>query len=233
VTASEDIDFERLSTHLKALAHPARLELLWRLRIPAPAAEVVIKPRRKDADLQPERAMSRQAIMEHIEVLESVGVVNRLPSEEKEAGRFVTSAQHVFVLIEEMRRLAAIEPSLRVDVDATMAQESGTATAWAPGPKLVLVSGPWEGRAFPLSGKGPWTLGRSRDRTVPITYDPFASAEHARIEKNGATFALASEAGARNPARVNFEPLTAGKPRALAPGDIIGVGRSLLAFQPA
>lgn len=66
---AEEIDFERLTAYLKALAHPARLELLWRLRIPAAASDVTIRPRRRDEGLSQERPMSRQSIMEHIEQL--------------------------------------------------------------------------------------------------------------------------------------------------------------------
>ena len=228
----DEVDFERLSQYLKALAHPARLEILWRLRIPSSPGDVVVRPRRRDAGLPAERPMSRQAIMEHIETLEAVGVVNRAPSGDA-GGRWVTSAQHVFALIEDLRRLTAIESTAKVDVDATFADGAAPPALWTAGPKLVLAGGPWEGRAFPLAGEGPWTVGRSKTRDVALTYDPFASAEHARFARTGGTFSVASEPGARNPVRVNFQPLPADKTRALAPGDVVGVGRSLLVFQPA
>lgn len=223
----EPIDYERLSTYLKALAHPARLEILSRLRVPSGAADLAIRPRRKDADLSAERPMSRQAILEHIEVLEGVGVVGRLP--EAEGARFVTSAQHVFALLEELRRLTTIEPAARVDVDATMAGGEAKAASWHQGPKLVLASGPWEGRVFPLEGAGPWSMGRSRTRDVALTYDPFASAENATLTRDGARFTVAPEPGARSPVRVNFRAITG--TQALQPGDLVGVGRSVLVFQ--
>lgn len=220
-----EIDFERLSTYLKALAHPARLEILWRLRIPATPGDIVVKPRRRDEGLQQERAMSRQSIMEHIEHLETIGVVNRVPEE----GGYVTSAQHLFAIVEDMRALSAIETSMRVDVDSTMQQAGPQATAWPAGSKLVLVAGPWQGRAFPLSGDGPWTLGRSSTQSVALTYDPFASGENARLVKEGASVMVDAVHGARNPPHINFSPVTG--PRVLRPGDILGIGRSLLVYQ--
>lgn len=240
---TEPIDYERLSTYLKALAHPARLEILYRLRVPSAAADIVVKPRRKDADLSAERAMSRQSILEHIEVLEGVGVVGRLP--EAEGSQWVTSAQHVFALLEDLRKLTTIEPAARVDVDATMAGAQAKGAAWAPqrseawtddirrtpGPKLVLATGPWEGRAFELKGAGPWTLGRSRSRDVALTYDPFASAENASLAKEGTRFTLTPDASARNPVRVNFRAITGSQ--TLQPGDLVGIGRSMLVFQSA
>jgi len=221
---AEDIDFEKLTHYLKALAHPARLELLWRLRIPSAPSEIVVRPRRRDEGLSPERPMSRQSIMEHVEQLEEVGVVNRV-----DEGRYVTSAQHVFAIVEDLRILSAIETSMRVDVDATMAQPGAAAAAWSAGPKLVCVGGPWEGRAFPLAGAGPWSIGRASAQSVALTYDPYASAESARVVREGAQWRVEPVAGARNPPRVNFAPVD--KPRALRSGDVVGVGRSLLVFQ--
>lgn len=221
---AEEIDFEKLTTYLKALAHPARLELLWRLRIPAAPGEVTIRPRRRDEGLSQERPMSRQSIMEHVEQLEEVGVVNRV-----EDGQFVTSAQHVFAIVEDLRKLSAIETAMRVDVDSTMQQAGPVAASWPAGAKLVCVGGPWEGRAFPLAGAGPWSIGRASTQQVALTYDPYASHESARIVREADRWMLEPVAGARNPPRVNFSPVE--KPRALHGGDIVGVGRSLLVFQ--
>lgn len=221
---AEDIDFDKLTTYLKALAHPARLELLWRLRIPAAPGDVTIRPRRRDEGLSQERPMSRQSVMEHVEQLEEVGVVNRV-----ENGTFVTSAQHLFAIVEDLRKLSAIETSLRVDVDSTLQQAGPVAASWPAGAKLVVVGGPWEGRAFPLAGAGPWTIGRAASQSVGLTYDPYASHESARVSKDAAAWRLEPVAGARNPPRVNFAPVD--KPRALRSGDIVGVGRSLLVFQ--
>jgi DNA-binding transcriptional ArsR family regulator len=226
-----NLDFERLSTYLKALSNPNRLELLWLLRIPTSIADLHLTPKRKEEGLSATRPMSRQAVAEHIEGLEAVGVIERLPETEGKAGLHVVHQARLFALLEEMRTLTAIRPSVRVDVNATMDSQAATAPDWVAGPKLVLVSGPWEGRVFALAGSGPWTLGRAGDAHVALTYDPYASSEQARITRSGAVFALEPALSGRNPARVNFAPLVAGKTRALRSGDVVGVGRSLLVFQ--
>jgi DNA-binding transcriptional ArsR family regulator len=225
----EEIDFDLLAAHLKALAHPGRLELLWRLRFPANPAEVEVRPRRKD-QLAPERAMSRQTVLEHLAKLEEAGVVQRVANPEGGADRWVTNVPQLFSLVEEIRKLSAIPSAPTLDAEETLARADDRSTPWLPGPKLVLMSGPWEGRLFPLQGPGPWAIGRSRSKAVALTYDPFVSAEHAALERQGARFHLAARPDTRNPARVNFAPVRADAPRALAHGDIIGVGRSLLVF---
>lgn len=230
-TSREDIDFERLSAYLKALAHPNRLELLWLLRIPLAVSDIHLKPRRKDDALSAERAISRQAVLQHLESLEEVGVVDRLPDEEGKAHRRVVNQARLFAVVEDMRALTAIRPSVRVDVDATMARPEDAQRPWPAGPKLVLVGGPWQGHVFPLEGAGPWTLGRSRGRHVSLSYDPFVSAEHALLVAEGERRAVEQLPGARNPCQVNFAPLRKGERRALRPGDILGAGRSLLVYQ--
>ncbi|MEA3201445.1 MAG: Inner rane component of cytoplasmic domain [Thermoplasmata archaeon] len=228
--AEPDVDLERLSAHLRALSHPARLELLFQLRTPRAPADVDVRPRRRDADLSAERTMSRQAISLHLDVLEESGFVNRLDGEG--ASKFVVSAQRLFAVVEDLRGLTAIEPTMRVDVDATEA-EGGAAVSpeWPRSPRLVLLGGPWEGRAFGLDGPGPWSVGRSRQNDITLEYDPFASSRSAGIAREGAAFVLSSEPQARNPARVNFTPVGRGTSVPLRPGDIVGVGRSHLVFQ--
>jgi DNA-binding transcriptional ArsR family regulator len=230
----ENLDVERLSTYLKALANPARLELLWLLRIPTASSDIVLTPRRRDESLSPSRPMSRQAVEEHLQGLEELGVVERMEDAEGKSTQRVLNQARLFALLEELRALTAIRPSVRVDVDATLASgaEAG-APDWVPGPKLVLASGPLEGRAFPLAGEGPWGIGRSRGQVVALSYDPYASAEHARIVAHGKGHALEAFAEARNACRVNFAPLAPGGRRVLRAGDIVGVGRSLLVYQDA
>ncbi|MEA3199521.1 MAG: Inner rane component of cytoplasmic domain [Thermoplasmata archaeon] len=227
---AEGVDVDRLSGQLKALAHPARLDLLRLLRRPSAPLDVVVRPRRADPNLQAERAMSRQGVDEHLRPLLRAGVVTRVEGEGPP--RYVTSAQRLFALVEDLRSLTALEPEMRVDVNATLAARPAEAPLWPAAPRLVLLGGPWEGRAFPLAGPGPWSVGRSRERDVALTYDPFASAEQARVERDAeGGFRLVSEPAARNPARLNFAPLPPGEARGLRAGDIIGAGRSHLIAQ--
>lgn len=227
----ESLDTDRLSTYLKALSNPRRLDLLRLLRVPRASADIVLSPKRRDDGLSPTRPMSRQSIEEHLASLEEVGVVDRLPDEPGRANHRVLNQARLFAVLEELRELTALRPSVRVDVDATMAAHDAPALSWPSGPKLVLVSGPWEGRTFPLAGEGPWRLGRVEGSDVALSYDPYVSSRHARLVRHEGGFALEAEAEARNPARVNFQPLRPGQPRALRSGDVLGVGRSLLVLQ--
>lgn len=227
----EDVDVERLSVYLKALAHPNRLELLRMLRVPMAAGEVHLRPRRRDDALSQERAISRQAVLQHLESLEEVGVVDRLPEEPGVGQRRVVNQARLFALIEDLRALTMLRPAVRVDVDATLARMDEPHAAWPPGPKLVLVAGPWEGHVFPLQPPGPWTVGRSRSQRVSLAYDPYVSAEHARLVAEGGGAALEQLPGARNPCLVNYAPLAKGARRRLRSGDVVGVGRSVLVYQ--
>lgn len=227
----ETIDFERLSLYLKSLANPNRLELLWLLRIPTSAGDIHLTPKRKDEGLSPARAISRQSVLEHLDSLEEVGVVERVPDEEGKAQLRVVNQARLFAVIEEMRALTAIRPSVRVDVDATLASAQQPRPEWPKGPKLVLTSGPWEGRAFPLADAGPWGIGRSRSQAVALSYDPYVSSEHARVSSENGRHVLEESPDARNACRVNFVALQKGERRVLAPGDVVGVGRSLLVYQ--
>lgn len=227
----DDIDFERISAYLKALAHPNRLELLWLLRIPTAAADVHLKPRRRDEALSAERTISRQAVLQHLDSLEEVGVVDRLPDDGSKAQRRVINQARLFALIEDLRALTALRPTVRVDVDATLARPGDAPHVWPQGPKLVLAGGPWQGHVFPLQGPGPWTVGRSRAQDVSLSYDPYVSAEHARLTRDDKGVRVEPRPDARNPCQVNFAPLPRAEPRLLRPGDVLGVGRSVLVYQ--
>jgi DNA-binding transcriptional ArsR family regulator len=223
-----DIDFDLLSTYLKALAHPRRLELLWHLRAPSAASAIALRPARKD-DLSPDRAMSRQTVEAHLDRLQEAGVVRRVPDADGGADKWVTDVPHVFALMEEFRKLTAIPPAGPVLLEETMTRKDLGAVVWSKGPKLVLMSGPWEGRLFPLQGAGPWRLGRSRSNDVPLTYDPYVSAEHATLRHEGGAWRVAPE-GEKRGLRVNFAPLAPGTSRPVAHGDIVELGRTLLVF---
>lgn len=228
--APEGLDFDFLATYLKALAHPGRLEILWRLRHPTRAADVEVRPRRRD-DLQPDRPMTRQTVEEHLEKLLAAGVVTRLPEAGGGADRWVTNVPQIFAVVEELRLLTAIPPAPRLELDETVTTEQMTSGSWTPGPKLALVTGPWLGRAFRLDGPGPWTIGRSRSRDVALSYDPFVSVDHARVERGDDAFAIRATVEPRNPASVNFLALGPGERRALQHGDVLMIGRSVLVFR--
>lgn len=101
------------------------------------------------------------------------------------------------------------------------------------GPRLVLVHGVYEGRAYPLTGQtadgGGWLLGRAKDVAVSLDYDPFVSHETARVTREGDRFEI-TDLGSKNGTWVNWRSLEEGESAERECGDVVGVGRSLLAF---
>lgn len=227
-----EVAYERLGQYLKALGNPLRLELLYKLRLPKRASEVAVAPRRADARYNPDRTISRQAVLEHLEVLEAIGVVSRQATEGDGADEFVTNHQRLFAIVEEMRKLTQIRPAAAFATQETMDAPDATPAEWPRGPKLVIVSGSWEGRVFPLAGaKEAWTLGRGEGADVRIDYDPYISAENARLRRGEKGFEVQTLPDARNGTTLNFRPLAPGTWTRLDAGDIVGAGRSLLVYR--
>lgn len=226
----DEIAYDRLGGYLKALSNPSRLELLYQLRFPKEASEIDLKPRRADKALNPERSMSRQAVAEHLDVLEAIGVVSRDGDAGNGADRFVLNHQRVFAIVEELRKLTLLRPAKPADPLATLEAPSAGTASWEKGPKLVLVAGAYEGRAYALKERA--LVGRAEGADVRLDYDPFVSSEHAEVTRQGSAWRVASVAGAKNGTFLNFQELRGGDARPIEKGDILGVGRSLLVFRP-
>lgn len=230
------IDHERLGEHFRALSVPTRILLLTKLQLPRTPSEIELPPFRRDAGLRDDRALSRQAVQEHLDRLVEVGLVQaRAARREGQAAReyFVDEAR-LFTLVDEVRRLALLRSPVGTGGDTRKAADTadGEEHAEPPplpaGPSIVLVSGPHEGRAFALAGEGPWTIGRARECSVPLEYDPFVSAHNSEIRRSGARFTLHALPDSRNGTAHNWRMLAPDAPATLAPGDTVGVGRSLL-----
>ncbi len=231
------VDYARLASYLKVLGVPARVELLRKLQIPRSVAEIDVRPSRDHREMSGDRAISRQALEVHLRKLQGMGLVSARAS--KRDGRavteFVVNHARVFVLIEELRRLSLV----RVDrgTSTEVPDEGARSEIREPrmprGPSLVLVGGPLEGMVIALSGAGPWTLGRAKGLEVSLSYDPFVSARNARIARVEGRFVVENIPSSRNGTRVNWAPLKPGERVEIAPGDVIGVGRSLLTFRGA
>ena len=97
------------------------------------------------------------------------------------------------------------------------------------------MHGVYEGKAFALdrasAQDGRWVIGRKRGLAVALDYDPFVSTENAATTHQGGRYAV-TDLGSKNGTSVNWTPLPSGGSRVLKPGEVIGVGRSLLSFLP-
>src|SRR5579864_4069652 len=91
--------------------------------------------------------------------------------------------------------------------------------------RLEAVSGPLEGRTFPLT-EDEVSIGREPCNQISLL-DSLVSRRHCVIRKNGEGF-LIQDLDSRNSTFVNSLPV---KERLLADGDQIRVGKSILVFQ--
>lgn len=229
------LDTAKLSAYLRALSMPNRLDLLRKLQQPHALGDIKLAPSRKDRDRNPARALSRQAVEEHLQKLEDLGLVHARTSERE--GRVVTeyvvNQARLFVVVEELRRLSLLRP---VHLSATAQGHTGPRSRDLPelptGPAFVLAGGPLEGTAFPLVGSGPWFVGREKDASVALPFDPFVSKANAKVWRDGDAFYVEA-LPAKNGTRVNWQPLAQGEVRPLRPADTLGVGRTVLLLRGA
>lgn len=237
VGAVEPPDFDALETYFSALAYSTRLELLHLLRFPHALPEIRLSARQVRAGQNPERLISRQALQEHLDRLIQIGVVTARESESGRPSReFVVNGQRLYQIMDEFWRVGTVFAGNAPTTEGTATLGAVQATPLAPGPKLVLVRGLLEGKAFPLrradlrEGRG-WIAGRKKGLHVALEYDPYVSLENSEIVPTEKGFEIMDLASSRNGTWVNWQPLPDGGRAALKSGDVIGVGRSLLVFR--
>lgn len=231
-------EFQRLADHLRVLANPNRLELLYELRSPRSVDELELTPEQVPEGENPERPISHQAIRKHLSKLTSIDVVatearNR---EGRLVDEYVLNHQRLFAIVEEFRSLGELEPEESVAEEDTIPAEPRAEGDGDVGPRLVVVRGQREGRAFPLrdaekAGDRGWVVGRKQGLPITLDYDPFVSAENTVIENGASGFTVRDLPESRNGTLLNFEQLPPGGSAELEVGDVIGVGRTNLLFR--
>lgn len=213
---------ERLADALAALASEHRLSVLGSLDEPLRLREIRVCDRTGRGGA---RGLARQTVRRHLNTLLDAGLVVPLLSMGDRGPRFVANRARLVELSEELRRLAAHRPPY------AHPSKPQRAPAWvhpdATGPRLVLVRGIGEGRAFPLTGRGPWRIGRSEDAHVRLDWDACVEARHAALAFKDRHF-VAHDEGSLNGVYVNFERIA--EPRTLRHGDAVCIGRSVLLF---
>ena len=228
---------DALAEGLRVLASDSRLALLSLLRTPKTLDDILLAPSDARADARPDRAVSRQAVQRHLDVLLDAGLVRRSLARRgvaRSAYEYVLDHTRVFALIEEMRQLTAYRSTLAADLVTTQAANAPANATWRPGPKLVIVHGVREGHVFDLDGHAPdgvWSLGRAEDADASVVYDPFVSYRNAEIRRSNGGYSLRDVPGSKNGTSVNWRPIPRGGEVPLRNGDIVGVGRTLLVFR--
>lgn len=234
-----DTGFGELETYLKVLAQANRLELLDALRSPRTLDEIHLAPTTTLEMGSADRAMTRQGVQNHLHKLIDAGIV-RVGVTDRKGRRGVheykLDTARLFAVVEELRKLTLQPTSGPIDPFATQQLVMQQSAAWTEGPKLVLVHGVKEGRAFPLhqaSLREPrgWVIGRAQNLPVWIDYDPFVSLDHAEIIPTSSGFRLLDLRTAKNGTYLNWRRLAPGEDIPLESGDVIGVGRTLLVFR--
>lgn len=218
---------ESLANALKSLASPLRLAILWSLRFPKRVGDIRLPAAAEWSGFQAERTLARSTIIHHVELLESMGFVERIDGE----GRLVVHQQRMFAFLEELGALARLKPVVDLDVDETHALDAREPPSLPLGPRLLLVAGPKEGHALDLSGAGPWLVGRGAEAHLRIDYDPHVSRGHVELSRRAGGFAARVVRGAKNPAQLNYRPLRENEEKPMKAGDVLTVGSSRLVLQ--
>lgn len=229
------LDFEGLASFLRALAYPARLELLHALRFPHTLGELRVSAWRGPREAEP-RLASRPAILAHLAKLEKADLVRS--EEVAQAGRRVpqysVNTLKLYELTEELRRVSALHAGRGPAGDHTGTLSADAGPAALRGPRLVLVHGLYEGKAFSLDpddqpAEG-WVVGRRKGLPVALDYDPFVSLENTVVTHEGGAFVARDLPDSKNGTSINWARLPKGGTQVLRPGYVLGVGRSLLTF---
>jgi DNA-binding transcriptional ArsR family regulator len=230
-------DYASLAEFLAALGYQLRLELLDQLRFPHTLGELRVAPQRKEAGQAPERPAARQTVQGHLDRLVEADLVRveNVTQGGRTVPRYVVNSLKLYELTEELRRLVVRYAGRGPAGDATGTVASVAAGAAVHGPRLVLVHGVYEGKAFLLEDRtaegGQWVIGRRRDAPIALDYDPFVSLENAVVTGRKDRFSV-TDLGSKNGTFVNWGQLPRASSHALKAGDVIGVGRSLLVFVP-
>lgn len=237
VVHHDDVDLELLEDYLKALSSASRLELLQILRFPRALQEIKLAPRQHRPGDNPDRPASRQAIQVHIDKLLEIGVLleETLPGP---AGRkeYVVNGPTLYRIMEEFRKIGTVAVGATGGRDETVEAQAPRALPALDGPTLVLAHGLLEGKAFPLRrvdlkpGRG-FVIGRKPGLHVSLEYDPYVSLENSEVVLAGNDYTLLDLRSSKNGTWLNWRRLGPDERAVLKPGDVIGVGRSLLVFR--
>lgn len=163
-------------------------------------------------------------------------LVTRIPGDVSPRGdQYVLNHERMFAMVDQIRTLSKLRPVTGPEATphATMDQESAREARLPPPPRLLVAYGRDEGLAFPLAGPlgSRWRVGRGPGCEIRLDYDPFSSAHNSTVERTSEGFRIHDQLPNRNGTWVNWSRLPPGSSLTLAAGDLVTVGRTVLAFQ--
>ncbi len=211
----------QLVAEMQALASPIRFALVERLQRPA------FLP-----DLAKEFGVTRQAMDRHLRALMTLGLVEAEASRRRAlpATKYHTHAAGLFAFKQRVRALAISTDPASLRKVPTARIEGTKDISGGRGPYLLMVDGDLPGRCFPLLGTKQWTIGRGPASDVVLAYDPYASTRHCSLRREAGTWTI-MDLHSMNGTRVNFQPIPPGSAQPLATGDLLMVGRTILALR--
>ncbi len=222
---------EELAAALKVLGSPTRLQLLGQLKLPSPPRGLKLHAQQHQPGQNPDRPIALQVVLRHINKLMEHDLIRADAGDG--ARHYVIHRARLYAITEELRQLTSLSHWHLEAEDHTVDAQNTPKVQLARGPRLTIVHGAYEGRSYALHGdSGPdngWSIGRSGDAAICLDYDPYVSRQHAIVTQDGSQLFIQDCGTSRNGTNVNWRPIgQAAHP--LHPGDIVGIGRSLLVF---
>lgn len=224
---------DALAEVLSVLASAPRLSLLASLQSPRTVADLAVAPSREDEGLAKDRAISRQSVERHLEILADAGLVTWREGEGKgrPAKEYLLNHARLFAAIEELRVLTRLRATVAAKEDTMdLASAPLPDPESIAGPRLVVVRGVPEGLVAPVPEGREVVLGRGEGAHVRLDHDPFVSQRHCALKREGTRVAVADAGTSRNGTALNGRRLGKGESASLRRGNLLAVGRSLLLY---
>lgn len=215
---------DTLAGPLKVLGNEKRLYLLEFLTDPHYIREIAS-----------ELEITRQSAQAHVDKLVDLGVLERRRGQREQGPvtEYVVVPSRLFAIQERFAQLGRLEPEVDDEELRAVTQpldEEDTSGDQPVSPRLTIVHGFGRGRRVPLTGSGPWLIGREATAQICLDFDPFVSSRHAEIRRDGDGFEVV-DLYSRNGTRLDWAAVDRGGGAPLENGAILGVGRTLLVFR--
>lgn len=228
--ASLDATLDKLAEDLDGLSNLQRLRLLHFLTRPRYAEEIA-----------EHLGMSRQSALKHIEKLEERQFVRAVHGRRASGPviEYLVNPSRLFAVGVALGNLGRLEPeggpavrfSQKTEVLNDDGQPKPQLDAEPRPAQLLVTSGPSAGVKYGLAAdKRRWTMGRDEDRDLRLANDPFVSGRHAEIQTER-TGPVLVDVFSANGTYLNFMRLPRGGRVPLRPGDVIGIGHTVLVYQ--
>lgn len=224
--AAGEPDPEALAARFEALANPRRIRLLTFLTEPHYLEEIASH-----------MGISRQAAGEHVDRLVEIEALERR-SATRESGpvtEYVIAPEAISLIHHHLVKLGSLRPRPgdRGGPPRTRGPgQTGQLRKPPPVPCLWVLRGLDAGRGLSLTGPGQtsWLVGRDETCDLVLDADPFLSARHAEVWREGPDL-LIQDLASTNGTRLNTEELGRNDSPKLAHGDVIEVGRTAILFR--